>query len=327
MSDPNEVVTTVISEASAVVAPLNRNEARLRLVAILSAVVMLVEVTVGFWTGSLALIADGFHMFAHVGALSVAAFAFWYVRTQAPERFVLGSGKVHALAAFANGALLLAIALLTLVEAIERLIDPQPIRFLQAIAVATVGLGFNLFSMFAVGDGQHRHAHDHSHDHGHKHGGAGGDNCRHDHAEDQNVRAAYLHLLGDAITSIGAIAALLAGKYLGLRFADPLVAILACAVVARWGYGLCRSTARFLVDARDESGRAEELVTALRTAELPVADLTLWEVAANQYAVIVTMAGPSDEIGGLTGAIEAALRKELTIRHLAFRLRGPARGQ
>lgn len=310
MPHPNQAVASTSAAPVADADTLTRNEARLRLVALLSGLVMLVEVTVGFWTGSLALIADGFHMFAHVGALSVAAFAFWYVRTQSPDRFVLGSGKVHALAAFANGALLIAIALLTLVEAIERLIDPQPIRFMQAIAVATVGLGFNLFSMFAVGDGQHKHDHGDDHHHHHHH---------HDHGEDQNVRAAYLHLLGDAITSIGAIAALLAGKFLSLRFADPLVAILACAVVARWGYGLCRSTARFLVDARDDSGRSADLVAELRRAELPVAALTLWEVAAGQFAVVATLDAPSDEVGGVTDLVERALRDRLVVRHLAFR--------
>ena len=287
---------------------LTRNETRLRLVAMLSAVVMVVEITVGFWTGSLSLLADGFHMFAHVGALSVAAFAFWYARTQPAGRFLFGSGKVHALAAFANGALLIAIALLTLVEAVERLIDPQTIRFEQAIAVAVFGLVFNVVSILTVGSGQsHRHASD--------------EHCGHDHAEDQNVRAAYLHLLGDALTSIGAIGALLAGRYLHLRFADPLVAILACVVVARWGYGLCRSTARFLVDARDDSERGPDLLKGLVAADLPVAELVLWEVAVNQFAVLVTLECPTDEGAGLVGAVERMLQERLPIKHISFRFR------
>ena len=288
--------------------PSTKNEARLRLVAILSAIVMLVEVVVGFWTGSLSLLADGFHMFAHVGALSVAAAAFWYVRTQPPGRFLFGTGKVHALAAFANGALLIAIALLTLVEAVERLIEPQPIRFTQAIAVALFGLGFNIVSMLAVGTGQ-----------GHRH--ADGEHCAHDHAEDQNVRAAYLHLLGDAVTSIGAIGALLLGRYLNWRFADPLVAILAWAVVARWGYGLCASTARFLVDARDDSDRGPDLLKKLQAAELPVAELELWEVALNQFAAVVTIDCPTDEGAGLVGAIERLLFAELPMRYISFRFK------
>lgn len=298
-----------MSDANQALKPLTPQEARLRLVAILSAVVMVVEVSVGFWTGSLSLLADGFHMFAHVGALSVAAFAFWYARTQSPDRFVLGSGKVHALAAFSNGALLMAISLLTLVEAIERLIDPQAIRWDQAIAMASFGLAFTLFSMFAVGGPgkAHRHADD--------------AHCAHDHAEDQNVRAAFLHLLGDALTSIGAIGALLAGRYLQLRFADPLVAIVACAVVARWGYGLCRSTAGYLVDAVDPSDRGELLAAELRALELPVAAVLLWEVAANQFAVVVTLACQSDEGAGLADAVERALRERLPVRQLAFRFK------
>lgn len=281
---------------------LTGSERRLRLVAALSAVVMLGEIASGFWSGSLSLVAEGFHMFAHVGAFSVAAFAFWYARTRAPGRLVFGRGKVHALAAFSNGALLIAVALLTVVEAIERLIEPQPIRFDQALWVAGAGLVFNIVSLGLIG---HRPGHDHSH-HGHAH--------HHDHPHDDNLRAAYLHLVGDLLSGLGAIAALLAGRYLKLAAADPIVALLTSAVVARWGARLCGSVARYLVDERTDDERETRLLGRLRERSPLVTELALWEVSPNRFAALLTVSGPVAD----PGALAAVLREDLAFVEIAF---------
>mgnify|MGYP005851822403 CR=1 FL=1 len=206
-------------------------ESRTLIVIALTAVTMVVEIVAGWLFGSMALLADGLHMGSHAVALTISAAAYIYARKRAGDpRFSFGTGKVNALGGFTGAILLAGFALLMAGESIHRFIEPVPIRFNSAILVAVVGLVVNGLSVFILGD--RGHGHNHHQDDGH----------HHDHHHDHNLRSAYLHVLADALTSVLAIAALLAGKYLGWNWMDPAMGIVGAILVARWSLGLIRQT-------------------------------------------------------------------------------------
>ncbi|WP_081913036.1 CDF family Co(II)/Ni(II) efflux transporter DmeF, partial [Sphingobium sp. ba1] len=212
----------------------DKNARRTLWVVWLTAATMVVEIVAGWMTGSMALLADGFHMATHAGALAVAAAAYRYARRHARNpRFTFGTGKVGDLSGFASALLLGVMALFIAIESGMRFLEPVQVAFGEATLVAIVGLVINIISAFLLG-------HDHSHDHGHGHDH--GDDHHHGHA-DNNLRAAYVHVLTDALTSVLAIAALLAGRYLGWWWLDPAVGILGSIVIARWAWGLMKDTA------------------------------------------------------------------------------------
>jgi cation diffusion facilitator family transporter len=262
-------------------------ERRTRWVVWLTAFMMVVEITAGYGFGSMALLADGWHMGTHVAALSISLFAYRYARRHArSERFSFGTGKVGALGGFASAVALAMVALLMGLESLGRLIHPEAIRFDEAILVAVVGLAVNLASAWllhgAGGHPPHHHqGHDHEHDHDHAHGGR-----HHDH----NLRAAYLHVVADALTSLLAIVALFAGKYFGWVWMDALMGLVGAALITRWGYGLMRETSRILLDASAEAGtlaRVRDLIES--DADNRVADLHVWRLGARDYAAIVSL--------------------------------------
>ena len=212
----------------------DKNARRTLWVVWLTAATMVVEIVAGWMTGSMALLADGFHMATHAGALAVAAAAYGYARRHARNpRFTFGTGKVGDLSGFASALLLGVMALFIAIESGMRFLEPVQVAFGEATLVAIVGLIINIISAFLLG-------HDHSHDHGHGHDHE--DDHQHGHA-DNNLRAAYVHVLTDALTSVLAIAALLAGRYLGWWWLDPAVGILGSIVIARWAWGLMKDTA------------------------------------------------------------------------------------
>ena len=225
-----------------------------------TAAMMVGEIVGGSIYGSMALVADGWHMASHAAALSVAALAYRFARTHAHDpRFAFGTGKVGELAGFASAVVLGVVALLIGYESVLRLIDPRQIQFGQAIGIAALGLVVNLASAALLHQGGHDHAHGRAHGHGHGHGHAHDHDHNHDHNHDHdhdhehhgdahghhdsNLRAAYLHVLADALTSVLAIAALLAGRFLGLTWMDPLIGIAGAVVIAHWSIGLMRSSA------------------------------------------------------------------------------------
>lgn len=245
-------------------------ESRTLVVIALTAVTMVVEIGAGLIYGSMALLADGLHMGSHAVALGISAFAYAYARRSAEDpRFSFGTGKVNALGGF-TGALLLALFALGMAyESFHRMLEPVPIAFDKAIAVAVLGLLVNGLSVWILGD--HHHGDNHAHDHHHQH--------------DHNLRSAYLHVLADALTSLLAIAALLAGKYVGLAWMDPLIGVLGAIVVARWSLGLLRDTSEILLDhqaPQDLLDRVREHVESDTTDR--VADLHLWSVGPGLYA-------------------------------------------
>ncbi|MCG8441357.1 MAG: CDF family Co(II)/Ni(II) efflux transporter DmeF, partial [Caulobacterales bacterium] len=219
-------------------------ERRTALVVALTAAMMVVEIAAGVVTGSMALLADGLHMASHAVALGVSLFAYIYTRRVAADpRYTFGAGKVNSLAAFASAVLLAGFALAMVVESLDRLANPVAISFDQALIVAVVGLVVNALSAVILAGGEHHHHH-HGHGHDHAHG-QGAPEHRHG---DQNLRAAYLHVLADALTSLLAIFALLAGKFAGLAWLDPAMGLLGAALVARWSWGLIGETSAVLLD-------------------------------------------------------------------------------
>ena len=234
----------------------DENARRTRLVVWLSAGMMAAEIIAGYFTGSMALLADGFHMATHVGALGIAAIAYSYAKKHvANPRYSWGTGKVGELAGFGSAMVLGLVSLGIAYESITRLADPHAVAFRDAIFVAVLGLLVNLVSAWMLGSG-HGHAHDHGHHHhGHEHGAdhshdhhAGHVHDR--HGGDTNMRAAYIHVLADALTSVMAIVALVAGHYLGWLWLDPAVGLLGAVVIANWSVGLMRQASSVLLACR-----------------------------------------------------------------------------
>lgn len=255
---------------------VRRHERRTHWVVALTAAMMVVEIAAGFITGSMALLADGFHMATHAGALAIAAAAYGFARRHAHDRrFTFGTGKVGDLAGFGSALLLAVFAAGIGAESVRRLFVPQDIAFGDAALVAVIGLVVNLVSAWLLSEGGHHHHDGHAHEHHHHH--------------DNNLRSAYLHVLADALTSVLAIIALLAGRYFGVLWLDPVIGIVGALVIARWSWGLMRDTGRILVDSQ-----AEDVATNIREliendGDAKVTDLHVWRVAPSAHACIISL--------------------------------------
>lgn len=249
----------------------------------LTALLMVGEIVAGVLFNSMALLADGFHMATHAGALGVAAAAYAYAKKHAHSgRFSFGTGKVGDLAGFASALVLGIVALGIAIESIDRLFSPRPVAFAEATIVAVIGLVVNAASAVLLG-GAHHHGHDHDHDHGAAH--------RH---HDNNLRSAYLHVLADALVSVFAIAALLGGRYLGWVWLDPAMGIVGAVVIATWSWGLMRDTAAVLLDASDAQLEAEVREQVEGPGDARITDLHVWRVGPGAHAAIVSVTGGLD---------------------------------
>jgi cation diffusion facilitator family transporter len=250
-----------------------------------------VEIGCGMAFHSMALLADGVHMATHVGALGLAAGAYWLARRHAGNaRFTFGSGKFGDLAAFSSAIILGVTALVVAIESIERLISPTTVQYGDALLIACIGLCVNLVSALILKDDHHGHSHGHDHGKAHSHGHG------HDHghaAVDNNMRAAYIHVLADAATSVLAIAALACGYFFGLRFLDPLAALAGAFVIASWSYGLIRDSAMVLLDADSNPKRSSAIKTMIeQEMGARVADLHLWRLGPGHEGLIVSLISP-----------------------------------
>lgn len=308
-------------------------ERRTRWIVLITLIMMVGELLVGWWTGSMALTADGWHMGTHAGALSLTAAAYWFARTRANhDAFAFGTGKVYALAGYTSGIILGIVALWMAVEGVIRLASPREVAFGEALWVAVIGLVVNVGCALLLGHdhdhgpGGHAHGHGHKHGHGHDHDDHahahddhahdahakahdghdhhGHDHDHHDHAKakpptrtgvaiaasDHNLRAAYLHIVADAVTSVLAIAALLLGRYANMWFADPAMGIIGGAVILLWAVGLCRQAAHQLLDVT-ASPELESWVRAQLESidDVRVADLHVWEVGPGQHGCVVSL--------------------------------------
>jgi cation diffusion facilitator family transporter len=253
----------------------SHGESRVRAVVIITFVMMAAEIASGTAFRSLALLADGWHMGTHAGALGIALFAYSYSRRHANDkRYSFGTGKVGALAGFASAVGLGVVAAWVCIDSALRLASPAVIRFDEAILVAVIGLAVNLTCAVLLRDRS---------EHGHPaHGGT--------HHHDLNRRAAYLHVLADSLTSVTAIIALLAGKLLGLWWMDPAMGIAGSAVIASWAVGLLRETSRVLLDEQAAGGLREKILKAIEEdLDTRVTDLHLWWTGPGRLATIVSL--------------------------------------
>jgi cation diffusion facilitator family transporter len=276
----------------------DRNERRTWLVIAITATMMVAEITAGTIYGSMALLADGWHMSTHASALLITALAYRFARRHARNpRFTFGTGKLGDLAAFGSAVGLAIVALLIGWESLGRLRSPVPISFDEAILVATIGLVVNLVSAWLLKD-DHDHHHGHAHHHQHSHGHSHDHGHHHDHGDpaaragrrDNNLRAAYLHVLADALTSVMAIVALLAGRSYGWVWLDPVIGIVGALVIARWSWGLIRDSGAVLLDyTEDHENLPGEVRAAIESEHDEIIDLHVWQLGPGHHGAIISI--------------------------------------
>jgi cation diffusion facilitator family transporter len=249
-----------------------------------TALTMVAEIVAGMLTGSMALLADGWHMATHVVALSIAGIAYLLARRWArDERFAFGTWKIEVLGAFSSALLLGVVALAMIVESTHRLFDPAPISFAPALIVAVIGLAVNLVSAWLLA-GAHGHDHHHEHDH-HEHD---------HHHHDMNLRSAYVHVLADAFTSVLAIVALAAGLWAGITWLDPAMGLVGAAVILWWSKGLIGDSARVLLDREMDAPVVRDIRAAIECdGDAEIADLHVWRVGRATHAAVVTVVAHS----------------------------------
>lgn len=258
-----------------------RNERRTWIVVALTLVMMVVEIVGGTVYGSLALVADGWHMATHAAALGISGLAYLYARRYAHDaRFSFGTGKLGDLGAFTSAVVLLLIALLIAYESVVRIANPVAIAYGEAVLIAVIGLGVNLVSAWLLGH-DHGHGHDHAHDHD--------DHHDHDHGKDLNLQAAYIHVVTDALTSVLAIAGLGAAWAFGWRWVDPAVGLVGAAVISVWAVGLMRDAGRVLLDVMPDRQLLEDIRSRLELNGDRIADLHVWQLGPGHHAAMVSM--------------------------------------
>lgn len=263
---------------------------RILIATILTAVMMVLEVSGGWFFNSMALLADGWHMSSHMLALGLAYFAYRAARHYANDkRFCFGTWKIEILAGYSSAILLLVVAIFMAVQSFIRLMNPVEIHYNEAIPIAILGLVINLICAWLLHDGDHHHSHEHGHhhhihDHNHHHG--------HDHHHhDLNQKAAFLHVVADAVTSVLAIVALCAGKYMGWDFLDAVLGIVGAILIAKWALGLMSETGKTLLDAEMNEPVVDEIREVIQ--ELPYAvditDLHVWKVGKGKFSCILAL--------------------------------------
>lgn len=261
----------------------DENARRTLWVVAITTIMMVGEIVAGAIFNSMALLADGFHMATHAGALGVAAAAYVYAKRHVHNRrYSFGTGKVGDLAGFASAMVLGLVALGIAVESVMRLLDPHPVAFGDAAVVAALGMIVNIVCAFLLGGGHHHGRADHDHDH--------------DHHHDNNLRSAYVHVLADALTSVLAIAALLGGWVFGWIWLDPAMGIVGAVVIAVWSWSLMRDTASVLLDASDPSIEAEVREHIEGPGDTRITDLHVWRIGPGAYAAIVSVAGTDPSV-------------------------------
>lgn len=258
---------------------IEHNEKRTLWVVLLTFSMMVIEIAAGYWTGSMALLADGYHMASHAGALGIAFLVYKLAKSESLKaRLSFGSGKLLPLGGYSSAIGLGIIALWMAVESIHRLFTPTQIQFNEAIAIAVLGLAVNVLSAFILGSGHHHHD-DHNEEH------------HHHHVEDHNHRSALVHVIADALTSVLAIVALFAGKFYAANWLDPMMGIVGAIVILRWAYVLCRDTAWELLDGQPRNFPVETIRAAIEESGIKVIDLHLWKVGPGNHACQIVVEG------------------------------------
>jgi cation diffusion facilitator family transporter len=270
----------------------DENARRTLLVVGITALMMVGEIVAGTIFNSMALLADGFHMATHAGALAVAAGAYAFAKKHARTgRYTFGTGKVGDLAGFASALVLGVVALGIAWESVIRLLEPKSVAFGEATIVAVVGLAVNLVSALLLSGGHRHHGHDHHQDHTHHHNDHHRAESPRGHGQDNNLRAAFIHVLADALTSVLAIAALLAGRFLGWTWLDAAMGLVGAAVIASWSWNLMRDTGAVLLDRTDDHLEAEVREEVEGPGGAQITDLHVWRVGPGAHAAIVSYVG------------------------------------
>ncbi len=279
-------------------------ERRTWIVVALTGSMMVVELAAGWLFGSMAVFADGWHMSTHAAALGLTGLAYLYARRlKSDRRFAFGPWKIEPLGGFASAILLAVVALYMAGESVRRLFHPLSIQYTQAMIVAAVGLVVNLASAFIL------KARPSSQDHGH---------------HDLNLKAAYLHVVADATTSVLAIVALIFGKWLGWRFLDPLMGIAGGALICSWAYGLLRDTSRVLLDREMDNHLVKRVRASLEAGgKARVSDLHLWRVGRSQFACAVAVVAAKPRSAE---EYRALLRAHEEIAHATIEVAAPGEG-
>lgn len=248
---------------------------------ILTGVMMVFEIFGGWFFNSMALLADGWHMSSHMLALGLAYFAYKMARKYArDQRFCFGTWKIEILAGYSSAILLMVVAVFMGVQSIERLFNPVNIHYNEAISIAIVGLIVNFICAWLLRENGHHHHH-HSHD---------------DH--DLNQKAAFLHVVADAVTSVLAIIALFAGKYFGWDFLDAVLGIVGAVLVAQWSWGLIRETGKTLLDAEMEQPVVKEIQEVVEELDnqITITDLHVWKVGRSKFSCILSLNTVNDSL-------------------------------
>lgn len=254
-------------------------EKKTKLAVLLTVIMMIAEISGGYLFNSMALLADGWHMSSHALALGMSVLAYVFARRYSRDiRFTFGTWKIEILGGYTSAVLLVLVAVLMLFQSVERLINPSDIHYNQAISIAILGLGVNLMCAWLLKGNDHHHHHHHDEHHHHDH-------------QDLNLRAAYVHVLADAATSILAIIALFAGKLWGALWLDPVMGIAGAVLVSVWAYGLIRDSGKILLDAQMDAPVVQEIKDVIEhsAVQATLSDLHVWQVGRGQYACIIVL--------------------------------------
>lgn len=285
-------------------------EKKIKWAVILTALMMVAEITGGYVYNSMALLADGWHMSTHALALGLSMLAYVLARKLSQDaRFTFGTWKIEILASFTSSILLVLVAGWMLYQSAERLLSPSPIRYDEAIFIAVIGLLVNLICAWLLKD-NHSHGHDHSHHHSHddQHGHA------HGHGNhDLNLRAAYIHVITDAATSVLAIFALIGGKLWGASWLDPVMGLVGGVLVAIWAYGLIRDSGRILLDAEMDAPVVAEVIEVINASPIraKINDIHVWRVGKDQYACVLNLTTTSLEANAEYFRQQLSIHEEL----------------
>lgn len=266
-----------------------------RVVMWITAAMMVVEIATGWWYNSMALLADGWHMSSHAVAIGLSALAYGTARRYAKDpRFAFGTWKIEILGGFASAIFLLGVAVVMLVGSAERIVSPQPIRYQEAIVIASLGLAVNIISALILGKAHHHghgHTHGHSHDHIHPHDH--GHHGHQPHHHDLNLKSAYLHVIADAATSVLAIVALFGGWWYGWSWLDPAMGMIGAVLVAVWAKGLIADTGKVLLDREMDHPVVDEIREVVESGDdagdIRITDLHVWRVGKQAYSCAMTV--------------------------------------
>jgi cation diffusion facilitator family transporter len=286
-------------------------ERRAWLVVALTAAMMVAEIAVGLWSGSMALLADGWHMATHAVALGVTGFAYVLARRESADaRYAFGTWKIEVLGGFASAIVLGLVALQVGYESVKRAFVPVELHYDEALWVAALGLAVNALCAWLLrhephaghahaAGGEHGHGHEHAHAHPHAHEpGREPALAHHAHAHDLNLRAAYMHVLADALTSVLAIAALLGARTFGWAWLDPAMGLVGALLVARWSLHLVRQTSQVLLDREMEHPFVAEIRARFESdGDSRICDLHVWRVSRTQFACVASVVSDAPRQG------------------------------